>query len=376
MMIRAARAASMLGTMPRSRRISRVELLATPLLLAASLFAHAQEVEVKTEFAPAAIGEPGVAVHLDNDLFTGSGDDSDYSWGATLTIGSPEPGRLAAPLDRARQGIASLLPDREAAAVSRATQFGIIAMTPDDLKSSQALPDDRPYANLVFLTSSELRIGTTGDRSQFTSLTVGLLGTGVAEALQRGVHQVQGGIVPNGWSHQISEGGEPTARFVHAEQWLLGDADTRASGLRQTKLTLAASAGYLTEASAAVSMRWGRIATPWWSFNPELGDYSPAPVAPLSGFSFSGSPETYGFVGARVKARAYNALLQGQFRHSDVRVASDDLARFQVEAWAGVTSAFSDWILSYSIHVASREITQEPADRTLVWASISFARAF
>ena len=366
----------MLEAMRRSFRISRLELLATPLLLAASLLAHAQEVEVKTEFTPAAIGEPGVAFHLDNDLFTGAGEDSDYSWGATFTIGSPEPGRLAAPLDRARQGIASLLPDREAAAVSRATQFGIIAMTPDDLKSSQALPDDRPYASLVFLTSSELRIGSTGDRSQFTSFTVGLLGTGVAETLQRGVHEVQGGIVPNGWSHQISEGGEPTARFVHAEQWLLGDTDTRASGLRQTKLTLAASAGYLTEASAAISMRWGRIATPWWSFNPELGDYSPAPIAPVNGYSFGGTPETYGFVGARVKARAYNALLQGQFRHSDVRVASDDLARFQVEAWAGVTSAFSDWSLSYSIHVASREITQEPADRTLVWASISFARAF
>ena len=72
--------------MPRTRRISRLELLATPVLLAASLFAHAQEVEVKTEFVPTAIGEPGVAFHLDNDLFTAAGDDSDYSWGATLTI--------------------------------------------------------------------------------------------------------------------------------------------------------------------------------------------------------------------------------------------------------------------------------------------------
>jgi hypothetical protein len=374
--IRATRLDLILTNMPRIRRIPRLELLTMPLLLAVSLFASAQDVEIKTGFTPAAIGEPGVAIHLDNDLFTGAGEDSDYSWGATITIGSPEPGQLSAPLDRARRGIASLLPDREAAAVSRATQFGIIAMTPDDLESTHALPGDRPYASLVFLTSSELRIDTSGDRSQFTSFTVGLLGTGVAETLQRGVHQVQGGIVPNGWSHQVSEGGEPTARFVHAEQWVLGDTDTHAGRLRQTKLTLAASAGYLTEASAAVSMRWGRIATPWWSFNPELGDYSPAAVAPVNGYSFGGSPEVYGFVGARVKARAYSALLQGQFRHSEVRVASDDLARFQVEAWAGLTSAFSEWSLSYSIHVASREIDRAPADRTLLWASLSFARAF
>jgi hypothetical protein len=146
--------------------------------------------------------------------------------------------------------------------------------------------------------------------------------------------------------------------------------------LRQAKLTLSGSVGYLTEASAAISMRWGRIDTPWWSFNPELGDYAPAPVAPVNGYGFGASPEMYGFVGARVKARAYNALLQGQFRHSDVRVASEDVARVQAEAWAGVTTVLWNWRLTYSLHAATREITVEPADRALVWASLSFVRAF
>jgi hypothetical protein len=41
-----------------------------------------------------------------------------------------------------------------------------------------------------------------------------------------------------------------------------------------------------------------------------------------------------------------------------------------------VTTALADWRVTYSIHVASREITAEPADRTLVWASLSFTRAF
>jgi hypothetical protein len=350
-------------------------LLATPLLLAPAARVLAADTPVRAEEALVDFGEPGVAINFDNDLFTGSGDDSDYSWGATLTFASPEPGRVFAPVDRARSGLASLLPAREAAVVSRASQAGIIAMTPDDLEASKALPDDRPYASLAFLTSSELRVDETGGRSRFTSFTVGVLGTGLAESLQRAVHDVQGGVVPSGWSHQISDGGEPTARFVLAEQWLLSDGETAGGSLRQTKLTLGGSAGYLTEGSAAISMRWGRIQTPWWSFNPELGDYSPAPVAPVTGFSL-GAPEVYGFVGARVKVRAYNALLQGQFRHSDVRVASDDLARLQGEVWAGVTTAFSDWQLTYSIHAATREITASPADRSLVWASVSFARAF
>ena len=204
---------------------------------------------------------------------------------------------------------------------------------------------------------------------------MGVLGTGLAESLQRAVHDVQGGVVPNGWSHQVSDGGEPTARFVLAEQWLLEDGRTSGGASRQTKLTVAGSAGYLTEGSAAISMRWGRIQTPWWRFNPELGDYSPAPVAPTNADSLGG-PEFYGFAGARVKLRAYSALLQGQFRHSDVRVASDDIARVQGEVWAGVMSVFADWQVAYSIHAATREITAKPADRSLVWASVSFTRSF
>lgn len=375
-MIRSARAPATLRSMRRARRISCIAPLATPLLVAVSALAQAQEVAIRAVDAPADFEERGVAIHLDNDVFSGVGSDRDYSWGATLTFGSPKPGRVFAPVDRMRKSLASLLPEREVAAVSRASQVGIIAMTPDDLKTAEAQSQDRPYANLAYLTSSELRIDETGNRSQFTSLTLGILGTDVAEGIQRAIHEVQGGVVPNGWSHQISDGGEPTARFVHAGQWLLGDTEAAAGGLRQVKLTLAGSAGYLTEASAAISMRWGQFHTPWWTFNPELGDYSTAPIAPINGFGIGASPEIYGFIGARVKARAYNALLQGQFRHSDVRVASDNLARFQAEAWAGVTSEFSQWRVTYSVHVASREITPEPAARTLVWASLSITRAF
>jgi hypothetical protein len=362
--------------MSKHRRISRLAALAMPLLLAAVAQARADDDANEPEDVLAGIERPARALQLDNDLFGAGSSDRDYSWGATVTFGSPEPGRLLRPLDRAREGLESILPEQNAAAVSRATQVGIIAMTPDDLKATEALPDDRPYASLVYATSSKLSVAESGDRSRYTSLTLGVLGTGVAESLQRAVHKVQNGIVPAGWDHQVSEGGELTARVVHAEQWLVGDTESPSGALRQTKLTLSGSAGYLTEAGAAISMRWGRIDTPWWSFNPELGDYTPAPVAPMNGYGFGASPEMYGFVGARVKARAYNALLQGQFRHSDVRVASDDVARFQAEVWAGVTTVLLDWHVTYSLHAASREITAEPADRTLVWASLSFARAF
>jgi hypothetical protein len=355
----------------RTKRTHTVVLATLGALLAVSV-AYGQD---STFDLPLETEEHGIAIHLDNDLFSGVGRDSDYSWGATATFASAE--RIAA-LDRVRSRLASWLPSgvQDPARGSSAAQLGILAMTPEDLSASDAQHEDRPYASLVFLTAAELRVFEGVGRARFSGLTVGLLGTGAAELAQRAVHEVLGGDVPNGWAHQISEGGEPTARFVYAEQWLLADGHAEDAGGREIKLTVGGSAGYLTEGSAAVSMRWGRIRTPWWSFNPELGDYGAAPIAPITGFGIDAPPEIYGFVGARVKARAYNALLQGQFRHSDVRVSGDDIAHLQAEAWAGITSNWSDWRLTYSVHVASRELTPEPAARTLVWASLSVERAF
>jgi Uncharacterized protein conserved in bacteria (DUF2219) len=314
------------------------------------------------------------SLQIDNDLFSGLQRDRDYSFGAAIAFATPRSNPFISAVDSTRDDLDDLLPTDGSPAL-RSTQAGLIAMTPDDLTLSLAQPDDRPYANLLYLTTSQLKLSEQQNRAHYSSFTVGMLGLGIGESLQKGIHQVVGGDDPQGWDHQISDGGEPTARFVHAEQWLLGANNLDITEGRQTKLTLSGSAGFLTEASAAVSTRFGRIHTPWWSFNPELADYSAAPIAPAA-VSATSPNELYAFFGARLKVRAYNALLQGQFRSSDVRVASDDLARLQAEAWAGVASTWSDWRLSYTVRVASNEIDSGPAARSLVWASVNIERAF
>jgi hypothetical protein len=335
--------------MTRILRNARIAAFAAAAL-GMSAFAHAQDPYHDSLEAPVAADERGISIALDNDLFAGSGRDADYSWGASVTIGHSG---------------------------SRATQVGILAMTPRDITVPDAQLDDRPYSNLLYFTRSQMYLyGGRTNRARFTSYTLGILGLPVAEGVQKVIHEGLGGDNPQGWDHQISNGGEPTARYVHAEQWLLGNRDRSEAVRPEVKVTLGGSVGYLTEGSAAISMRWGRIRTPWWTFNPELGDYSVAPIAPVTGFGRDAAPEVYGFVGARVKARAYNAFLQGQFRSSDVTVAGNDVERIQGEAWAGVATNWSEWRATYSVHVASREISPEPAARTLVWASVSVARAF
>jgi hypothetical protein len=327
--------------------------------------------------AHAEAAQQRVSIQLDNDLFTGLKQDRDYSFGGAIAFGTPQDNPILSAVDSIREDLDDVLQPSSSdhTPVLDSTQLGLIAMTPENLTLSAAQPEDRPYANLLYLTTSQLQVSEYANRAHYSSFTVGMLGLEIGESLQKGVHRIVGGDHPQGWAHQISAGGEPTARFVRAEQWLLGGREPAASRGRETKLTLSGSAGYLTEATAAVSMRFGRIHSPWWSFNPELADYIAAPIA-LPAVTATSPSELYGFFGARLKARAYNALLQGQFRHSDIRVSSEDVSRLQAEAWAGVASTWSDWRLSYTIRVASSEVSRGPADRTLVWAAVNLERSF
>jgi hypothetical protein len=348
--------------------------------LAATGAVSAQEFERNSLDDTSWGSDRGFAFQLDNDLFSGAHRDQDYSWGAALTLASPRPRGIAGQLDRSRDHIESWFTTGDAGAAAfapetHATQFGILAMTPSTLRSDEPLFGDRPFANLVFISAAQMRVLGDGSRARFSSLSVGALGLQAAEALMRGMHRAVGDELPQGWDHQISEGGEPTFRYMQAKQWLLGDPENRSSGRPELKFTASGSAGYLTEAGVALSGRWGRIQSPWWSFAPELGDYTAAPVAPVTRFNSNNPAEIFAFAGVRVKARAYNALLQGQFRHSDVRVSSDDLARLQGEAWMGVATTWSDLRITYALHYSSTEMLQEPGKRSLIWAGINFEKS-
>src|SRR5690606_39012728 len=113
-----------------------------------------------------------------------------------------------------------------------------------------------------------------------------------------------------GWDNQISDGGEPTARYqiAHHHYWA-----TKPSSARY-KTTVFSSVGYLTEIGVALSTRRGLISSPDHRFNPELIAYgervNDAAATPYQG------KERYFWGGVTLKARLYNAFLQGQFRDS------------------------------------------------------------
>ena len=64
-----------------------------------------------------------------------------------------------------------------------------------------------------------------------------MLGLHAAEALHRAAHVIVEDERPLGWNHQISAGGEPTFRYVEAQQWLLNDPQVSRHGVPELKLT-------------------------------------------------------------------------------------------------------------------------------------------
>lgn len=243
--------------------------------------------------------------------------------------------------------------------------------SPPDLVAEEVVQGERPYAGLWSITGARLAVANDGRRVQFASFTIGVLGLPLTEALHRGVHSLVGDETPQGYDHEISDGGEPTAKLTYASRTLrAGDGLGRGGDVWTT---WSASAGYLTEASVSLVGRWGERAFPWWAASPELADYSPAPsfgVLPLG-------RELTLDAGVRARLRVYNAFVRGQFRHGDVRYSNDEVESVVGEAWLGLTYTFgSGMTLRYSLRAETAELKHGPAARGHVWGSLLLSHAF
>lgn len=250
-------------------------------------------------------------------------------------------------------------------------ELGMYGFTPNTLSSTEAIEDDRPYASLLYATSTRQHASANTAISWQSSLSIGVLGLSLIGDLQNDVHRLINRRKAAGWSHQISAGGEPTLRYSIARQNLLGA--NRESV--QLKSSYQASLGYITEASVSLNVRAGRLSSPWWTFTPQLSNYGEKSTA----FSNAQSRATEHFfwAGVALKGRAYNAFLQGQFRHSDVSYSAGELNHLLLEGWMGYTFAWSNgYRVSYSIRGQSSEVEQGQGNRRLLWGGLVLSKTF
>lgn len=315
-------------------------------------------------------------LQVDDDFFALTQRDRDYTVGAAFTLAAEDPGArppLAGALDWiddvTRFGRLNSDPATERPALT----FGLQLFTPKDLEAEEPLPDDRPYATLAYLTGSSLELDFDHNVALQSSFTLGLIGLPIVGELHRSVHVLLGSPLPNGYSHQISNGGEPTFRYVVSRQRLLrsGRHDERPYSVR---FAFGASIGYLTEGSIELAYRSGPVRVPWWSAPPLSADYAGQPPIVAREPGAATSAGVVFEAGIEARARFYNALLQGQFRDSDVTYSHEELERALLEAWLGFAMTLkSGLVVSYTIRAQTPDIAHGPAARSLTWGSISFA---
>ncbi len=147
-------------------------------------------------------GSSALTIYWENDLFAGS--DRDYTNGLKVIWDSgysPQGDSASLPWGAT---MVQRLPLIGSADQQLGTSLSIAQemYTPEDRKANTLLVDERPYAGwLAFATGLH---GRTNQQQTSYLLTVGLLGPiSLAEQTQTMMHTLLGGVVAEGWEHQL-----------------------------------------------------------------------------------------------------------------------------------------------------------------------------
>lgn len=307
---------------------------------------------------------------FDNDILMPQGRDQDYTYGASFGFAGKEVSKhwlsLHKPLEYLDRTFISTGPG-----ITRNIQqieYGLLGFTPEDITTSEVQDGDRPYASLIYVSSSRETFDLERNISWNSSITVGMLGLEIVGQLQEYVHEATEGDKPEGWSQQIASNGEPTAKFSIARSKLLFESDHL-----ELKSTNQASLGYITELGWGLSARAGEVNSPWASFNPELVSYGQGSAKNAQ----SKLLEHYIWAGFSLKTRAYNAFLQGQFRDSEFDYESDDLRHIIAEGWLGYTLALTNgYRFTYTLRGHSAELNSGIGNRSVVWGGLKLSKTF
>lgn len=323
------------------------------------------------------------SVYLDNDLFSFADRDQDYTGGFTLSLS----GRRAKDYWFSVDGIRrwsdrfsrfERIADHRTSLPLHSFETGVMAFTPQDISQTEPVLDDRPYSSLVFVSNLRQRVLPLENVSYQSSFTLGVLGLSVVAELQNELHEWFGGDMAYGWDHQISDGGELTARYAISRQATHWQRLAKTNKSIEVTSSLGASLGYISDVHIGLSGRWGRIRSPWWTVNPQLTDYrSRTEATVINNFGESQHRnEFYVWAGANLSLNFYNAFLQGQFRHSEVRFSRSELNSVVMDAWLGVTRQLKNGFrISIHLRVRSPELKINENRRAPVWGGLIFSYA-
>lgn len=254
---------------------------------------------------------------------------------------------------------------------SHTLTLAVTAFTPRHLEITEPIRDDRPYASLLALTAGHATIDGAKRRVIRTEFTLGALGLRIADTVQTAIHRHRRAnnqkedptavtpYDPQGWPHQISDGGEPVVKYTVSYLQVAQETRFHDIGIQGE-----ASLGYYTNIAAGPVVRVGLLRSDLWSLNTNpLTAYNQASCAPaetkcgdLPKRDRSPSKlEIYAFGAGRVRLVAYNALLEGALRHSEVTFGATQIEPLVREFETGVTTTWHNWGVTIALARRSAE---------------------
>lgn len=286
------------------------------------------------------------AWHVDQDLFAPKyNEDRNYTMGVLLEWYGDHAENHALNLFGPLSHIDSLLGfDSTQGSPKYSVSLGNSAFTPDKLESELAIQEDRPYSSILYASSNVIRESETGEIAYGSKLVVGILGLRISEWGQTGIHRASRSVLggdtpydPKGWNHQVSDGGEPT--FMYQRSWFRRLSNN--SDCFDAAYSWDASIGYYTNASVGGAVKIGNFkkysGEPFWSMITGLDAQGDANRIMNPNLYPEKRSEIYFTAGIRMRVVGYNALLQCQFRKSDVCFDSSDIERTVYETALGFT---------------------------------------
>lgn len=328
-----------------ARRGTAVAVLLTAILLLALPLASAAQTP------DSALGN-AFELRFDNDTLAGT--DRCYTGGLTLHwVRPPRPpgsGRLQTLLAGDDPGVRTGLQLTLAQAI----------YTPDNIRRSDIVPDDRPYAGVL-----TLGVGIPvfrQDRTDLYTLALGVVGPASgAEQSQKLVHRFIDSADPAGWHHQLRN--EPVVQLRWDRRWREWAAgETGGLGIRAAPHLSLGAGSLATDAALGGTVRtgWNLSADPGWRSIRPGGARAPGGTS-APGFRV----ELHATLVGRAVAR--DILLDGNHFQDSHSVRRTPLTADLV---SGVEVGIGQFSIAYDLVFWTRKFSTE--SRKQVYSSVAF----
>ncbi len=294
----------------KKRRITLVSLVFLGLYLAlwAVPFSYSQP-------RPPAKDRGSLVFSLENDVWLKQ--DEGYTNGVQLMWVTPELSQdtwspFLRRLERLNRKLLGGGDKSQIELVKRRASLSLVQgiFTPDNLTETNLIPDDRPYAGLLYAALGLVKLGPAYQDS--AGLALGVVGPlSLAGTIQRWLHKTYGWTYPAGWENQLKN--EPVLELWFNRLWTLVPPRVSVHGLQPVvKVGIGAQAGNLLIASSAgLDLKLG------FNLEPQLDTFTGAPL--FNHFFAGRATRTSVYYFARLEGRviARNLLIQGNtFRDS------------------------------------------------------------